>query len=884
MNIVNFRRKELALAVAYSLLAAGAGTTANAQDNAEPARPKAPRPELSAPAIEEIVVTTRLQDSATQLVLERMEQPFSAEVLGVDQIVRVGDSDVAAALRRVTGLTLVDGKYVYVRGLGERYSSTTLNGAAVPSPELSRNVIPLDLFPTSILSSIKVHKAYAPNQPAAFGGGNVDIRTRGAPDKPVFNISFGSGWNSASGDEGLRTMGDGGNLPGGVQSAITTYEGNLRVSNIMRFEDSRAESEAINRELMLSLNRDVEITEESLDPDFSVSVSAGNSWLINSDWEIGVLANVESKTQLRNEDQIERNFSNPDIAYSTTDKTVAEENLTAALNVGVNYQDKHVLTTNSYLLQNNEDQSAIVLGHNPDFLRADGRQRKTYITRLEERELLVNQALGEHTIEDGDFGIIQLPEAIASVNVSWIYSDSTASTTVPNATTVQAYNQLDRETGAVLTTSLAIGNPAQFNFLELEDDVQSGSFEVKIPFELARVHGSLSGGYQDNSKTREYYGYTANIEATGSASRQGTPGQVLSDDNLSGGGFGISLGSNFGTESYVAGETLQAAFGGFDITVDDTWRFSGGARWEDFQRGVLPLDLLDYSGESIRQLIEQLQDPNQRLAIQEDDFFPSIAITYMNQGFMEADDFQLRLGYGKTVVRPDLREVSDVQFIDPELNIRIQGNPNLVFAEIDHVDLRAEWYYGDGSNLTASLFYKDIANPIEQVERPGPQDARLLSFANAESGEIYGVELEGLKELGAGFFLTGNLVLSDSELQFGAGSSQTSDSRRLTGHSEYVVNTQLGYDSADGMHSVSAVYNVFGERVFFGGLAPSPDAYEKPFHSLDLVYSLYPLEQVTVKFKVQNLLGERREFSQDSVTIIEEDVGTSFNLSFKWDF
>lgn len=886
MNTFKFRRKKLALAVAYSL-AAVAGSGAWAQQEAqESGAIQLPKPEVKGPAIEEIVVTSRLKDSAAEIALERLEQPFSAEVLGVDQIVRVGDSDVAAALRRVTGLSLIDGQYVYVRGLGERYSSTTLNGAAVPSPELTRNVIPLDLFPTSILSSLKIHKAYSPDQPAAFGGGNIDIRTRGVPDGPVFNISFGTGINTESSDKGLETLGNGGDLPEGIARAIQTYQGNLQVNNIANFAGSQAEAEQINRDLMLSLNRNIEIGKTSLDPDMSGGVTLGNSWMLNPDWEVGVLANFEQKNKHRNKDQLERSFDNPSEDFALVTKTVEEENVTGALNFGINYQDKHFVNTNSYLLQNNEDQSAIILGHNSDFLQSDGRQRKTYTTRLEERELLVHQITGEHILEDGDFDLLALPDFVSSINLNWIYSNSKASTDIPNATTIQATNLLDPATGQLLNTELSIGNSSQFNFLELRDDVESGGFEVEAPFELAEAYGSVYGGYLETTKSRKYYGYTANITAGGLSPRNGTPGQVLSTENLSDPShdFELTMGSNFGTESYVAGEVIQATYGGFDVTFADTWRFSGGLRYEDFSRGVLPLDLLDYSGESVAQLIEELQDPNQKYAIQDDGFFPSMAVTYMRDGFLNADNFQLRLGYGKTLVRPDLREVSDVQYIDPELNIRIQGNPNLDFAEIDHLDLRTELYYGDGSNLTASLFYKDISSPIEQVERPGPQDARLLSFDNAESGEVYGLELEGLKELGRGFFLAGNLVLSDSEIQFSDGTSQTSQSRRLTGHSKYVVNTQLGFDSMDGKHSLSTVYNVFGERIYFAGLSPRPDAYEEPFHSLDLVYSFYPGDQATVKLKVQNLLNEQREFTQDSVTIIEEDVGTSIGLSFKWDF
>src|SRR5690606_23614614 len=140
------------------------------------------------------------------------------------------------------------------------YSSTTLNGAHVPSPELSRNVIPLDLFPTSILSSIKVHKSFSPDQPAAFGGGNIDIRTRSVPSGPVFNIGFGTGWNSEHSGDGLKRMGDNGGLPSAIESAVRSHQGTLS-------PDSSPAAAAMNRDLLLSLDRDIDLGEESLDPD-----------------------------------------------------------------------------------------------------------------------------------------------------------------------------------------------------------------------------------------------------------------------------------------------------------------------------------------------------------------------------------------------------------------------------------------------------------------------------------------------------------------------------------------------------------------------------------------------------------------------------------------
>lgn len=849
--------------------------------------------------MEEIFVQGRLLDGAESLIIERIEQPYSAEILGFDQIVKVGDPDIASALRRVTGLSLVDGKYIYVRGLGERYSSTTLNGAAVPSPELTRNVIPLDLFPTSILQSVKVYKSFSPDQPAAFGGGNIDIRTKGIPEDLVFDVAVGTGWNSRSNDSGYATLGDGGSLPAPIDNALDAYGGNVQPNNITDYIDTDGvftpaeleEGRNINRQLLLSLNRNIEIEEDDLDPDINGSLALGNKWYINDDLSFGALLNLDQENQMRNEAQYEQSYANPEQDFRQIHKTIENTTFTGALNLGLNYLGKHDISTNSYLLENDEDQAAIVLEQNSDFLVSDGRQRQAYITRLEKRELEVNQIKGTHAFNDGDFGLEFLPSFIPELNFNWLYSDATATTEVPNSTAIQASNNLDTTNGGLISSVIDAGSSAQFNFLNLEDEVESGGFEFEAQIESGSTTGSIMAGYLENTKTREYYGYTANIESGTLSPRTGTPGQVFTDANLSdpNNGFILSVGSNFGTESYVAAQKVEAIYGGFDFTFNDKWRVSSGVRWEQFQQALLPIDLLDYSGDSINNLIEGLQDPNQKYAIMDDDYYGTLALTYIADGFLGTENFQLRFSYGNTVVRPDLREVADVQYLDTELNVRVQGNPNLEFSKIDHYDIRSEMYFGDGTNLTLSLFYKDIDKPIETVQRPGPQDAFLLSYENAESGEVYGIEFEGLKELGHGFFITGNVVLSDSELIFPENTSQSSQKRRLTGHSEYVVNAQLGYDSEDGKHSVSTAYNVFGERIYYGGLSPAPDAYEQPFHSLDLLYSFYPTDSTTLRLKLKNILDESQSYTQEGVnggdvTIIDREIGTSFSLEFKYSF
>jgi hypothetical protein len=229
----------------------------------------------------------------------------------------------------------------------------------------------------------------------------------------------------------------------------------------------------------------------------------------------------------------------------------------------------------------------------------------------------VHQLTGEHRFEAYDLDRINMPgvlDAITSVDVNWFYSDARASTNVPNATSVQGTNLLNPATNAVLLTQVNTGSSAQFSFLDLEDTVESMGYQVDAQFDLGFTNGTVSGGYNRSRKAREYYGYTANI-VMGAFARDGVPSAVFSDQNLQdlNNGFFMNMGSNFGTESYIAGETKAAAFGSVDAYFMDNWRATAGVRWEDFSRGVMPLNLLDYTGDSLRAVIAQMNQPGSEL-------------------------------------------------------------------------------------------------------------------------------------------------------------------------------------------------------------------------------------------------------------------------------
>ncbi len=912
------------LPAVMTLAMVGAGAWAQEPDGApvdEPAPPPVIQAMADPNAIEEVVVLGRFKAAATDIVSERIDSDVPVDMLDAEGISRVGDSDVAQALRRVPGLTVAQGKFVYVRGLGERYSSALLNGAAVPSPDLTRNVLPLDIFPADIIDALAVQKSFSPEMPAAFGGGNVDIRTKQVPEDRVFSVELNTGWNTGSSDDGLSYRGgdddrigqDDGTraLARELRDAIRTYRGSFSEVNIFRTlrraggAPTLADAQAINRQLATALNRDIDIGPEDLSPDVKGEITGGYRWFLGERWEFGFLALGSYANEWRNRNRINRNVANPETDFSRTQRTVESVNITGTANFGLRFTDDHEIGTMSLLLRNTEDDASFSLtcrqGQFNDCADDNPTQGRVADIRFEQRELIVHQVRGEHTLGDDTFEILpflERLELLRDTTVTWYYSEAEATTDIPNEVRVGSLDVLDAPYGDVVSTSIrSSGTAGDFRFSDLADDVETWGSDVTVPWRAGAWDIELSGGHDHARKARSYEQISLGIGSTApgfNTIAAGPPSQVFSDANLRNpeNGFITLLGvGGFGLESYYAAQITEAAYGKFDILIDETWRISGGARWENFVQVSVPVDLLAFGGGRIPFSAEEIADAT----INEDGIYPSLALTYIRPGFW-SDEFQLRFGWGETVARPDLREVSQSTYIDPLTEARVRGNPFLVPSTLTNFDMRAEWFWDSGDNLTASLFYKDVTDPIETLQGAATEDNIVFNFVNADAVEIYGAEFEGLKSLGFlqgflgewidQFYIAGNVTLSDSELDIRAGGlagNITNTSRRMTQQSEWVVNVQFGFDSFNGEHGATLVYNGFGERIFFAGIESFDDAYEQPFHSLDFVYSWFAAERLTFKVRVRNLLDQRVEIEQDGVTILEQDVGTTALLDIRWE-
>lgn len=882
MRTTSFKKARLSAAISAALMAFST-QVAFAQQAETEADAQAEQTEAS--AIEEVVtVATRLQGSAAAVVQERKEQAFVADILGAEQISRTGDSDAAAALRRITGLTLVDGKFIYVRGLGERYSSTQLNGMSVPSPDPTRAVIPLDLFPSDIIESLSVQKSYSASMPASFGGGNVDIRLKSAPSERFFNASVEVGGNTENMDDALFY--DGGSTWKGTddgtrslpQSFATNYDQRIFLDDVTLEQ---------NRQLALDVNRNYDPELQSINPDYGFDLSFGDRYDLGDDWGFGFLATTAYDNEWEvSEQYLGEDFrANQDGTFTlirgwddvqSTEQSVQWSGMFA---MGLNYGASHRVDFNTVVLNDTEDQFREKLGNNNNINFGSNQRIREYDVTYEERRLVANQIKGMHTFTDWNF-----------LGFDWKYSKSRSSRIAPGnmqarfiLTDANADGVFDTQTESTLNNATTA---ARYSFQRLNDEVENYGFNVTMPVTLGSTQMDLKAGADWVTKTRfasnRRFDINTRAFADSSLLEGSELGAILTDEVIANADLNLPLlnDTTVAGDDYASAQVIDAYYFQADTFLGD-WRITAGVRYEDFKQVVAPFvpqtgefDLP--SGATTDDLLD--------LTFIEDDFYPALALTYQL-----SSEQQLRFSYGATVVRPDLREVSRSTYLDPLTLFPVGGTPGLETTNINNFDARWEWYGDNGDNYSVGLFYKDMDKPIESVQSPAQDGPPLVRIANAETGEVYGVEFEFLQGLGDNFFTAGNLTLSDSEItldtqniveQTGVSTSITNTQRRLTGHSEWVVNAQLGFDSDNGNHSASLVYNVFGDRIIIPGIDGRGDSFEKPFHAVDVVYSYFPDFNSTITFKVQNLLNEDREIEFNDTLLRSETRGVAFELSY----
>ncbi len=449
-----------------------------------------------------VVIEPYIAGSLASVLEERRTEVAVTNILGAEQISKAGDSDAAGALRRVTGLTLVDGRFIYIRGLGERYSSTLLNGANVPSPDPTRRVVPLDLFPTGIIDSIAVKKGYTADLPAEFGGGTVELRTRSVPEASFFNAEFSLGYRDGTTfKDGLRYQGGGHDWTGyddgtraqSKELAAATAD-NVQLKPFNRFTGEGYTPQELE-EVGDSMPVIYDVLPEKTGPNVGFSAAGGYVHEFKNDWRLGFLAATDYKDDWLTVTQQRTDYINSgdgvlesenDYTYDTTGRSI---DLSGFFTVGLEAGENHRLSYNFMLLRNTTDKAQIAQGFNKD---ANGGDVKFTELEWTERQMLANQLLGEHVFA-----------AIGGLKFNWQYMQATAQADTPDARRYR-YDP-DTLTPAQDDFIFSIRNDSnQRRWDELEDDSTSWNVDLQQPLSLfEKLDIAVLLGLNKVDKTRD---------------------------------------------------------------------------------------------------------------------------------------------------------------------------------------------------------------------------------------------------------------------------------------------------------------------------------------------------------------------------------------------
>jgi len=843
-------------------------------------------PEVSVPGGDIVVVGRRganVQRASAAVV----------SVLSTADIARTGEGNIAGALSRVTGLSVVGNGYVYVRGLGDRYSLALLNGSPLPSPEPLKRVVPLDLFPTNIVSSSLVQKSYSPNFPGEFGGGVINLTTSAVPKDDFVTITAGAGYHSeTTGIQGYSYYGSASDWTGFDNGARNTPAplAAFISSGKRLLELTPEQNKAVAGSLVTSSNGLVQRI-SMIQPNLSVSISGGKSWDLGG-VTLGLIATGGYTNRWQNRDAIEQRSITSDLSQLESDfERVTTDNrivVNGLLGLGLEWGDNKVRWTNLYIrdtLKNTRLGVGQKREEAPDYNQQD--------TAWYERQLIDTQIVGEYKLTPelnldlrGGYANTQR-EAPAELSVEYIRT---------NGTTGFGPYYIDRLDGGATSD-------ARIRYSDLEENLWSAGADLTYHFmpELGVSAGYAFTNTDRLSERREFRfrgRFTEQTEGIG----------LLRPDLLLGQNLVTSPQLNYVLEDLDPNPTFRAklrthaGYGKLNWQITPELLVDAGVRYETAKQTVKPVQVFTTGDVS-----------NAVTALDNSYWLPAATITWQVQ-----PDMQLRVNASKTIARPQFRELIFQQFFDPDTNRLYRGNSLLQDSELINGEIRYEWYFAREQRFSVAGFFKQIDRPIESYITVFGSDI-VTSFANAPKADLYGGEVEVQKYFDmadwsmASFFSTRRLVAianytyTKSELKvqdgdttgvYGASgvalaTDYFTDGSPLTGQSDHLINLQLGMEDTDRLSQQTFILSYASKRVTSRGLNNSgqPDIYEYPGFNLDFVWrqgvTLGGLD-LDLKFEARNITynkyKERQSNGVNTIIYNQYNRGTTFNFTMSTTF
>lgn len=764
------------------------------------------------------VVGTMQQNNEVAMVKLAKSSQLVMTNVSAQEIKKTQDSNAGEVIRRVPGVSIIEDKFVMVRGLSQRYNNVWINGGAVPSTEADSRAFSFDIIPSSQIDNMEIIKTQAPEYPADYSGGFILINTKDIPLQNSVSVTLGGNWNDTSHFRNFRY----------AKGSATDFLG---------FDSGQR-----------SLPGKHDWTTKTANPlgDLKLTASISRRWKA-ADRTMGLIAAMNYTLGSRTYANMENNLfgiydaqnDRPNyLRHSVDDQYNREARLGMLANLTIlskdgnhKYQWKNIfnqLGTSRYTWREGVSAQADQENSAEYYYRS----RTTYNTQL----------TGKHT----------LPKDLLEWNVGYAY----ANRHLPDRRRYLLSDAL--ESGKMM---LASGNDVSREWTSLNEHIISANISNKRDLAFGKWSPTLRYGLFGTYRTRNYttrnFIYNWNAESN----------RLPNDFQI------MELPELLSNEDYYGDDKLYLI-----ELVQKRNNYSGnGINGAAFASAALPFGKLniyagirfEYDRMQLTSNTQDLEDSPVKRSYINRDFFPSVNAVYKFN-----EHHQLRLCYGRSVNRPEFREISPSVYYDFDLASSVQGNTELRNCTIDNADLRYEFYPSQGEQITVAAFYKRFDTPIEWTYTVAGGTNLIYSYQNARSANNYGIELDikktldfiGLKNFSWSF--NGSLI--KSRVSFPTGSHEKN--RPMQGQSPYLINTGIFYSNPTNKLNISLLYNRIGKRIIGIGRnqgttgneenARVPDSYEMPRDAIDLTVSKSWGQHLELRCHLRDLLGQKVSYKQ----------------------
>jgi len=843
----------------------------------------------AAQGLEEVVVTVEAKRNTEASVLEIQKKSASLiDGISAQAFKKIGASTIASAVKSVPGVSVQGGKYVYVRGLGDRYSKSILNGIDIPGLDPDRNTIQMDLFPTNMLSNVLVIKSARADLPADFTGGVIDIITKDFPSKEEFSVSVSTAYNPDMhfNDNYLSYTGGSTDFLGFDDGSRKNKIANSFLGNEFdpRLNQTELGMNLVNR-ISNQFNPQMAPQVSNSGMNFGFGITYGNQFNFENGHSFGVLGSVSYKSEQTLYENTQDNIFNfsPNKSVLTFEEnriqsgTIGGQNIIASTLFGMTYKtNTSKIKFNGLHIQNGQSTSGIFrqLTRFSDFIDFN-----KFNLEYNERSISNGMLSGLHNFEESNLKL----EWTLSGTLAKVHDKDVRNTTFQDEEGIFSFqeNTEPKRIWRTLDENNLVSKvdfTKRFQFLKSDAVLKFGLFGSLKERDFSIAQYSVSSNFTSESDWDNY---------------GGDPNQLFNPSNL--------IGPNNADGTYINPQTTIrqdanifnakqqnfAAYISNEFNVTEKLKSIIGLRFENYQ--------VFYTGEN-SQLGQVFENEN---IINKNNVFPSLNFIYSLK-----ENQNLRVAYSLTTARPSFKEASIAEIYDPLSNLFFIGNINIRPTYIDNFDIRYE-AYGENAQLFAfSAFYKNLTDPIEI----GFVAASTSNYKplNLETANVFGLELEFRKKLGTWFNnlanwnlnLNGSYIISDEKYsedelklrQLGLRDGQTlGDSRPLQGQSPYLINAGIEYNNIEKGIQGGLFYNVQGKTLQVVGDGFYPDVYTMPFNSLNFNLIKQLKNNRTLTLKVTNLLDDAREsqfigFNDESEYFSLRNIGRTFSLSYAVQF